>query len=54
MEVSCHTCGWSGEEEELVCIYVSNPQEIGDVIPVPGCPACLTDTKLEYREKEIE
>ena len=57
MLVRCRICGWSGEEEKLVAIYTLNPQEPGDVIPVPGCPACLTDTALESEnehEKEMD
>jgi len=46
----CNRCNWFGYDYELKPISVLNPKELGDIIRVPGCPACLTDDMIEYKE----
>ena len=48
--VHCNRCKWEGLAYQLKPIYTDNPFLLGDVIPTPGCPACLTNTMLEFEE----
>jgi len=49
-EVHCGSCGWWGKICHMICVYVSNPSEPGDVIPEPACPICLSYQYLEYKD----
>jgi len=48
--VRCSRCHWSGYTPQLSVVYKPDPIRQGDVIPTPGCPACLSDQHLEYYE----
>lgn len=49
-EVHCGRCRWWGKIDQMRTIYKPNPSEPEDVIPTPGCPMCLSDQWLEYKE----
>ncbi len=49
-DVHCNRCNWQGMTDQLKAIYKSNSSEPGDITPTPGCPACLSDQWLEYKE----
>lgn len=49
-EVHCGRCHWWGTLDQLKSIYKLNPTDPTDVIPEAGCPMCLSDQWLEYKE----
>jgi len=49
--VRCNRCGWEGYTPQLKAVYVAHPNCPGDVVTEPGCPACLSDQFLEYKEE---
>ena len=49
-EVHCGQCGWWGFICQMKCIYKPNPSMHEDVTPELGCPMCLSDQYLEYKE----
>jgi len=49
-EVHCGNCNWWGKEEQLKPIYKLNPHCPDDVITEAGCPVCMSDQYLEYKE----
>ena len=59
-EVHCGNCHWWGMLDQMKTIYKPSPLyilksgelDIGDVIPTPACPICLSDQWLEYRDEE--
>lgn len=48
MEVRCGQCGWQGDDSKLTVVYVPDRD---DVIPEAGCPACLSEQYLEFKEE---
>ena len=53
-EVHCNQCGWWGMLGNLKVVYKSNPAEPEDVLKEAGCPMCLSDQWLEYKEESNE
>lgn len=51
LPVHCGRCNWIGTFEQLKVIYTPNPSDPGDVIPTTGCPACLDERWLEFKEE---
>ena len=49
-EVHCGRCHWWGMINQMKAIYKPNPKKIGDIVPELGCPMCLSDQWLEYKE----
>ena len=48
--VRCGRCKWEGKAMQLKPVYVPNPTDPTDVLAEPGCPACMSDQYLEYKE----
>jgi len=49
-EVHCGRCKWWGMEDQLKVRYRPDTIRLGDVIPEPACPTCLSDQYLEYED----
>ena len=52
MTIICNRCGWSGQTEDLAIIYKLDHLNPDGIVCEPGCPACLTDDKLEEEPNE--
>lgn len=52
-EVHCGKCNWWGMISQMRAIFKPNPSKLGDVIKELGCPMCLTDEHLEYKDESI-
>lgn len=49
--VRCNRCHWYGYDYDLTPILVSVDPDTKTEVYTSGCPACLTDDKLEYKEE---
>lgn len=48
-QVRCGRCGWKGNLEQLVVVYTSCAGD--NTTRELGCPACLSDQWLEFKEE---
>lgn len=49
-EVHCNRCNWWGYKSQLKLLYKPDTVRIAPL----GCPACLSDKWLEYKEEDTE